>query len=113
MRNLVGCILLVAAPLCAAATHCEPVPSKGEGHWPMPEEYFTKENALLATDRLVKLVKDVDQFDDEFCIFRNHAVVIEGYVLKRELERIEQPGLKAEYVKNFCRFLIEKAYTCH
>jgi len=128
----IALLLVLSLPgLANAGQLCKPVKSKGEGHWPIPEEDFTKERAESATRELMELLKRADAAYltskhagglDLSPYVLNRLVYIKGFALKSEaLEDIELRNKNAskwsEASKSstdaFCKFLAEEALVWH
>ncbi|MEQ9310000.1 MAG: hypothetical protein RLN90_11160 [Balneolaceae bacterium] len=95
---------------------CEPVKSRGEGHWPIPEDAFTRENALERIGNLKELIdQPVEYIDDLESIEHNTFVIFKGYILKRRIiDTIETDSVWIKKMKtDFCDFLKDEAYFSH
>jgi hypothetical protein len=123
MKYLILIILLF--PLQAFAENiCDPVKSNGEGHWPIPEEAFTKENALKALEELQATFKknkgpflspkELGGLDISPYVMER-LIVIKGFYLKSDA--LSDIPLGEEYAKwsrkAFCTFLEEEALAWH
>ena len=95
---------------------CQPIESKGEGHWPIPEQAFTIDRASKELDNLKTLLdKQILGIDDFESLKHNTYVYVEGYLRKKlihELEAAESSSVNLAK-KQFCEFLKAKAYVMH
>jgi hypothetical protein len=110
-------LLVVASSAAASDSICPQIESRGEGHWPIPEEAFTKQNAELAANRIQEIVS-TPQHDDVLavgpeCALRNQSIIIEGYLLKSDLSNWEGTKYYESNQERFCNFLKKEAATCH
>ena len=95
---------------------CQSVESKGEGHWPIPEEAFTKENSLKEINKLKAMLNTKAIYiEDMESIKHNAFVIFEGYILKKRIIELqaENSDSVAMAKREFCNFLKIKAYTSH
>ena len=108
-------MLSMTTELAAEELICEVIESQGEGHWPIPESAFTRENAIEKLNRLKKLLDAPATLIDLESHKHNAFVIYEGYVLKKRIAELEINS--TEYAtaarEAFCRFLVEKAYVSH
>jgi len=115
MRNTVFISLAFWAGVNVASPYCEPVSTDSAERWPIPEEAFTKENAIAASKRLVEILEN-DLYKESpvgiECEFKNQTIIIDGYALKEAIADYPE-----EYLQNgidrFCQFLHEEAIVCH
>jgi len=119
--------LFLLALISASATSenlCDPVKSSDEGHWPIPEESFTKEAAIKAADDLKYLLSNAGSPDKFFAknvgidfesAVRNDLVLIEGYMLKVNAENdLKENNQSSKWsLKAWCDFLKNDAVTWH
>ena len=122
--KVAGLLGLLATQASNAGELCPKVVSKGEGHWPVPEEAFTKEHALKASIELNELLnkvegplissKDLGGLDISPYVM-NRIVFIKGFALKSEA--IESSKHDRDYskwaIKEFCDFIKTEAFTWH
>lgn len=92
---------------------CVPVKSSGEGHWPIPEKAFSKENALTGLKELDALLEEKENYIEED--MHNAFVMIEGYILKKHISELkaENSDQVNHATRDFCYFLKNKAYISH
>ena len=118
MKFIASVVLLLIATSGMADPLCTPTESRGEGHWPIDEELFTKENAESASRSLQKLVMESEEGDEYFAqnyaitwfqAVENELTIIKGYQLRREALR-DKYGHGNE---RFCAFLREDAAVSH
>ena len=109
-------LLIMASKLMADELICEPIESEGEGHWPIPESAFTRENAIKELDNLKALLDAPAIYVEDLESKKHNAFVIfEGYILKKRISELEETSTKVatEARQEFCTFLKEKAYVSH
>ena len=117
-------LLALIAGSASAENLCDPVKSTGEGHWPIPEEAFTKEAAIKAADDLKSLLSNAEKPDDFFAknvgidfesAVRNDLISIEGYMLKVSAENDLKENNKFSKwsLKAWCEFLKNDAVVWH
>ena len=117
-------LLALISGSASAENLCEPVKSSGEGHWPIPEEAFTKEAAIKAADNLKSLLSDADKSDEFFAqnvgidfesAVRNDLVSIEGYMLRVSAENDlkENSQFSKWSLKAWCEFIRNEAVVWH
>ena len=103
---------------------CPAVKSKGEGHWPIPEEAFSKEAAIKAAEDLKMLLNNSEKSSDYFAenvgidfgsAVRNNLVSIEGYMLKVNAQKdIKENNQSAKWtLKAWCDFIKNDAVVWH
>ena len=118
MKILIYTVFLFYSGLVFSSERlCPVIESKGEGHWPMSEDMFTKENADSAILNLQKLISDI-QHDDfktigASCASHNNSVIVKGYLIKREVSLSKDSPYYKNKVSSFCNFIKQEAYTCH
>lgn len=103
------------AELSTAKSYCEPVNGESPARWPIPEERFTKENALNAAKELIEVVKEEDQEDLVVgleCEIKNRTVILEGYALRSAIEDVPEERRQMP-IERFCTFLRNEAFVCH
>ncbi len=119
--------LILLALISGSATAenlCDPVKSSGEGHWPIPEEAFTKVAAIKAADDLKFLLNNADKSDEFFAqnvgidfesAVRNNLISIEGYMLKLSAENdLKENNIFSKWsLKAWCDFLKNDAVVRH
>ena len=86
---------------------CNKVESKGEGHWPIREDHFTKSAAY---DSLKKLEHFVDEKSPsaDYVSIENALIYLKGYVLKKYADPNDEISLK-----EYCDFIENEAYIRH
>ncbi len=110
--------------LSSASELCGPIQSIGEGHWPIREASFTKENAERAVKELGQIVSDLEKGDmylvkkyslDRESLLENNYLLIKGYSMKSLVEKTidENKELSEVYKKDFCLFLKNEAMVRH
>ena len=98
-------VCLYFAPIAEAATYCENVKSRGEGHWPIPEKAFTKKRAIEALGRVSKLAQEKDGYYE---VVENELIYVKGYFLIKSLQSGDKMAKKI-----FCEFVKTEAYVRH
>ena len=117
-------LLTLISGSASAENLCDPVKSSGEGHWPIPEEAFTKKAAINAADELKSLLSNADKSDEFFAqnvgidfesVVRNNLVSIEGYMLKvgAENDLNENNQFSKWSLKAWCDFIKNDALVWH
>lgn len=112
-------ILNLTISVAAAESYCPKIKSKGEGHWPIPEKAFTKENAEIEAKELNELralnKKDPMLYGESLEFKEENATtIIEGYKFKHKIiEAQKNNGNIKEAIANFCYYLKEHAYVSH
>nr|WP_138976428.1 hypothetical protein [Microbulbifer agarilyticus] len=123
MKNYLLLLALVSGSV-SAENLCDPIKSSGEGHWPIPEEAFTKQVAIKAAEDLKSLLSKADKSDDYFAqsagidfesAVRNNLVSIEGYMLKVSAENdLKEDNQVSKWsLKAWCDFLKTDAVIWH
>lgn len=122
MKLLLTSTILLALTLSvvsASESYCPKIKSKGEGHWPIPEKAFTKENAESEEKKLEEAKalynKDPMLYGESLEFTEDNATtIIEGYKLKKKINEAQKNnGNLKEAIDNFCYFLKEHAYVSH
>ncbi len=119
----VSLLLLFTSPTFGSSL-CEIVESSGEGHWPIAEEKFTQENAILAAKELQQIVGDLDKGDmflvrkyslDRESLLENNYLIITGYALKTSVLSAmkDDPKNIESHRQRFCKFLVNEAMVRH
>lgn len=113
-RLLIFALCLAWAPV-HAGTYCTPMPKpKAEGDtWYIPEEAFTKEEAMKALKGLEALVSQ--GWEDRDFDAHNLPVRVRGYLYRSYLDEYRKKnGKDDKYVKEaFCEFLRKEAFVSH
>ena len=91
------------------------VKSQGEGHWPITEDAFTKQEAEKHWKVIQNIINGTIQ-DDDPEVYENAFMVVRGWLLKREVKRSKQfdnEFMKKHSLNEFCTFLKNNAYVRH
>ena len=91
------------------------VKSQGEGHWPIPEKAFTREEAQKHWKSIQEIL-DGTMKDDDPEVWQNAFMMVRGYILKREIRRsieFKNDFMKKYATQEFCDFLETEAYVRH
>jgi hypothetical protein len=86
---------------------CKKIESQGEGHWPIPEEAFTKERAQKALKTLEDFTAHGSMGAD-YVKAENELMFIKGYMLKTFLDPKDKVMLN-----EYCAFIENEAYVRH
>ena len=108
MKIIITLLLItLSSAVFSEETLCKRVESKGEGHWPLPENAFTKERANKALKTLGKFTKNGSMGTD-YVKVENELMFIKGYMLKTFLDPKDKVMLK-----EYCTFIETEAYVKH
>ena len=86
---------------------CNKVESKGEGHWPIREEHFTKSVAYDSLEKLEYIIGEESPSAD-YVSTENALIYLKGYVLKKYANPNDEVSLK-----EYCDFIENEAYIRH
>ncbi|WP_133406909.1 hypothetical protein [Parashewanella tropica] len=113
MKYLHLMLLLLSVP-SFAGNLCDVVKSKGEGHWPLPENAFTKNAASKAANELKLLVHKLDD-SDYYLEAENAFMYIRGYALKTYAHNSIKSKSKfaKSHLTDWCKFIKNEAYIRH
>ena len=108
MKTIIIILLIsFSHSIYAEKTLCKIAESRGEGHWPLPEEAFTKERANKALKKLGKFTNQ-GLMGGDYVNVENELMFIKGYMLKK----FTDPKDKT-MVNMYCSFIENEAHVIH
>lgn len=114
MTKIICVIMLLFSIPVYSANLCKEVTSKGEGHWPTPEQAFTKTAAAESAEKIKQLIKSLDD-EDYYVELENAYMYIRGYALRTYAQNAmkEKSKFAQNHLDTWCDFIKNDAYFRH